>query len=97
MPKGFRKPSPKGVALHRTDLADGDAEAWDGFAVTTPLRTVLDAVGGREISPEHLGSAVREAVSRSLVRRKVLREELSRLRDDGRRRIAVEAARETVA
>ena len=96
VPKGFRKPPPKGVVLHKADLADGDVEAWDGFTVTTPLRTVLDVAGSREISPEHLESAVREAVVRGLVRRKVLREELSRLEDDGRRRIAEEAIREAV-
>jgi len=57
VPKGFRKPPPKGVVLHKTDLSDGDVEAWDGFGVTTPLRTVLDVVRSREISPEHLDSA----------------------------------------
>jgi len=96
VPKGFRKPPPKGVVLHKTDLSDGDVEAWDGFGVTTPLRTVLDVVRSREISPEHLDSAAYEAVTRGLVRRKVLREELSRLEDDGRRRIAGEAIREAV-
>ena len=96
VPKGFRKPPLKGVVLHKTDLADGDVKAWDGFAVTTPLRTVLDVARSHEISPEHLESAVREAVAHGLVRRKVLREELSRLGDDGRRRIAEEAIREAV-
>ncbi len=96
VPKGFRKPPPKGVVLHKTDLSDGDVEVWDGFGVTTPLRTVLDVVRSREISPEHLDSAAYEAVTRGLVRRKVLREELSRLEDDGRRRIAGEAIREAV-
>lgn len=88
VPKGLRKPPPKGVVLHKTDLADGDVEARCGFAVTTLLRTILDVARSREISPEHVESAVREAVTRGLVRRKVLREEISRLEDDGRRRIA---------
>lgn len=39
---------------------------------------------GRETSPEHLESAV----ASGLVRRKLMRKELSRLEDDGRRRIA---------
>jgi predicted transcriptional regulator of viral defense system len=91
VPKGFRKRPPKGVVLHKADLADRDVEAWDGFGVTTPLRTVLDVTRSREISPEHLESAVREAIARGLVRRKRLREELSRLEDDERRWIAEEA------
>lgn len=32
VPKGFRKRPPKGVVLHKSDLADGDVEAWNGFA-----------------------------------------------------------------
>jgi hypothetical protein len=82
------------VVLHKTDLSDGDVEAWDGFGITTPLRTILDVARSREISPEHLDSAVREAVTRGLVRRKILSEELSRMADDERRRIAEEALRE---
>lgn len=97
VPKGFRKRPPKGVVLHKSDLAAGDAKEANGVRVTTPLRTVLDLVRSREVSPEHLESAVREAVARGLVRRRLLREELSRLEDDGRRRIAEEALCETVA
>ncbi len=96
VPKGFRKLPPKGVILHKSDLSDREVEAWNGFKVTTPLRTILDMVKSRETSPEHLESAVREAVARGLVRRKLLREELSRLEDDGRRRVAEEAIREAM-
>lgn len=94
VPKGFRKRSPKGVVLHKSDLAEEDVEAWDGFKVTTPLRTILDVTRSRGMSPEHLESAVQEAVARGLVRRKRLREELSHLEDDERRRVAEEAIRE---
>lgn len=97
VPRGFRKQPPEGVVLHKTDLSEADAEDHqDGFRVTTPLRTILDVARSRDISPEHLESAVREAVARGLVRRKRLREELSRLEDDRRRRIAEEAIREAV-
>jgi predicted transcriptional regulator of viral defense system len=97
VPKGFRKQPPRGVVLHKADLSEADAEDWNGFRVTTPLRTVLDVAGSREVSPEHIESAVREAVARGLVRRKRLREELSHLEDDERRRIAEEALREAVS
>ncbi len=96
VPKGFRKQPQKGVVLHKTDVSEADAEDWDGFRVTTPLRTILDVVRSREVSPEHLESAVREAVARGLVRRKRLRGRLSRLEDNERRRIAEEALREAV-
>lgn len=96
VPKGFRKRSPKGVVLHKSNLAEEDVEAWDGFKVTTPLRTILDVARSRETSPEHLESAVQEAVARGLVRRKRLREELSHLEDDERRQVAEEAIREAM-
>jgi predicted transcriptional regulator of viral defense system len=91
VPRGFRKRSPRGVILRKQDLTEGDVEEWNGFRVTTPLKTILDVAGSREVSPEHLESAVREVVVHSLVRRKRLYEELSHLEDDERRRIAEEA------
>jgi predicted transcriptional regulator of viral defense system len=91
VPRGFRKRSPRGVILRKQDLTEGDVEEWNGFRVTTPLKTILDVAGSREVSPEHLESAVREAVVHGLVRRKRLYEELSHLEDDERRRIAEEA------
>jgi predicted transcriptional regulator of viral defense system len=93
VPKGFRKRPPRGVVLHKTDLPEADSEDWDGFRATTPLRTILDVARSCEVSPEHLESAVREAVARGLVRRKRLRKELSRLEDE-RGRIAEDALRE---
>jgi predicted transcriptional regulator of viral defense system len=91
VPRGFRKRSPRGVILRKQDLTEGDVEEWNGFRVTTPLKTILDVAGSREVSPEHLESAVREVVVHRLVRRKRLYEELSHLEDDERRRIAEEA------
>jgi uncharacterized membrane protein len=35
------------VLLHKTDLADGGIEAWDGCVVTTPLKTVQSGVEQR--------------------------------------------------
>ena len=92
VPKGFRKRSPRGVVLHKRDLVEGDMDEWNGFKVTTPLKTILDVTRSREVSPEHLESAVRVAVMRGLVRRKLLHEELSRLEDDERNRVASNAS-----
>lgn len=96
VPRGFRKYPPKAVVLHKRELAEGDTDDWTRFKITTPLKTILDVARSREISPEHLESAVREAVVRGLVRRKRLHEELSRLEDDERRRIAEEAIHEAM-
>jgi hypothetical protein len=72
VPIGFRKRSPRGVVLPKRDLVEGDVDEWNGFRVTTPLKTILDVTRSREVSPEHLASAVREAVARGLARRKRL-------------------------
>src|SRR5215211_6913215 len=94
--RGFRKRPPKGVVLHKQDLTRGDVEEWNAFRVTTPLKTILDVARSREVSPEHLESAVREAIVRGLVRRKRLYAELSRLEDDERRRVAEDAIHEAM-
>jgi hypothetical protein len=96
VPRGFRKCPPKGVVLHKQDLTGDEVEEWNGFRVTTLLKTILDVARSREVSPEHLEPAVREAVVRGLVRRKLLRAELSRLEDDEHRRVAEEAIHETM-
>jgi predicted transcriptional regulator of viral defense system len=70
-PPGFRKPTPKGCVIHKGLLTDGDVEEWTGFRVTTPLRTLLDA-SESGVSLEQLVKAIEEALSRGLVRRKVL-------------------------
>ena len=97
VPKGFRKRPSRGIVLHKSDLSEADAEDLNGIRVTTPLKTILDVAGSSEVSPEHLESAVREAVARGLVRRKRLREKLSRLEDHGRRQIVEDALREAAS
>ncbi len=94
VPKGFRKPAPRGVVLHKAVLAPEDVEQRSGFRVTTPLRTLLDAAEGG-VSQEQLGKAVKDALSRGLVRRAKLAEaiqahpELARLRAAlGRREVS---------
>ena len=85
VPKGFRKVPPKGVVLHKSQLAAGDSEPRHGFRVTTPLRTLLD-VAASPTSPEHLAGAVREALERGLVRRGKLLEALDAAPEGIRRR-----------
>lgn len=67
-PPGFRKRSEGGCVLHRGRLATDDIEERQGFFVTTPLCTLVD-VASSALSPEHLSSAVRDALDRGLVRR----------------------------
>jgi predicted transcriptional regulator of viral defense system len=75
VPPTFRKRAPRGVVLHKAVLAPEDVEERTGFRVTTPLRTLLDAAAG-SVSQEQLEQAVKDALSRGLVRRARLSEAL---------------------
>ena len=66
VPPGFRKKPPPGIMLHRDKLAPHEIEQQEGFRVTTPLRTLIDAarVG---VDPERLSAGVRDAILKGLV------------------------------
>lgn len=46
VPANFRSRTPAGVRLHRAALSDGDIWQYEGFRLTTPLRTLLDVAAG---------------------------------------------------
>jgi predicted transcriptional regulator of viral defense system len=71
VPPGFRKRVPSGCVLHKAVLIPGEIESRTGYQVTTPLRTLLD-VADSPLSQEHLNRAVRDALERGLVRRRLL-------------------------
>jgi predicted transcriptional regulator of viral defense system len=85
VPPGFRKPAPAGCVLHRALLSPADVEEWQGFRVTTPLRTLL-AVARGDVSQEQLAKAVGDALHRGLVRRRKL--EAAARADSALRRLA---------
>lgn len=72
VPRRFDRKPPKGTSLHRSDLAPEDLEARPGYLVTSPLRTLLDVAKSPRIAPEHLETALRQALERGLVRKKRL-------------------------
>ena len=59
VPPNFRSQAP-GAALHRADLPDDDILVYEGFRVTSPLRTLLN-IAGRDLEQTHLRAAVEEA------------------------------------
>ena len=73
VPPKFRKPTPLGCLLHKGSAAANEIEERAGFRVTKPLRTLLDAAVG-ELSQEQLEKAVKQALTRGLVRRAKLLE-----------------------
>ncbi len=69
VPKRFFRKPPRGFVLHRRVLEAGDVERHAGFAVTTPLRTLIDAASTVEVGEDELARAVAAALDRGLVRR----------------------------
>lgn len=71
VPPGFRKRLPLEVLLHHALLSEDEWEAREGYRVTTPLRTLLDIAASPKSWP-FLEDAVRQALTRGLVRRSQL-------------------------
>ena len=88
VPKGFRKAAPGGVILHKAEVRPGETERREGFRVTRPLRTLLDAAAS-PLSPEHLEQATLEALERGLARPNQLCEALATAPEQVRARFTV--------
>ena len=71
VPPGFRRRLPDNVILHRGHVSEQDWEEYEGYRVTTPLRTLRDIAESPSSWP-YLDDAVREALRRGLVRRSSL-------------------------
>jgi predicted transcriptional regulator of viral defense system len=72
VPPRFQKKPPRGCALHKGRLSRGEIEERDGFRVTTPLRTLLDAAASDDVPQDDLTRAMRVAIETGLVRREAL-------------------------
>jgi predicted transcriptional regulator of viral defense system len=81
VPPSFRSRPPDGLRLHRGELPDGDIWPYEGFRITTPLRTLLDIAAGT-LDLDQLVDAVRQACERTPAMRDAL---MSRAEDLGAR------------
>jgi predicted transcriptional regulator of viral defense system len=70
VPLNFRRNSaiPGVLILHRADLSESDTHRRDGVRLTTPLRTILDVQAEQCLPISILRQAVRDALSRGLIR-----------------------------
>lgn len=71
VPRRFQKPAPAGCMLHHAELPAEDVEAHEGYSVTKPLRTLLDAATS-DVPQEVLKQAIAVALERGSVRRSSL-------------------------
>ncbi len=74
VPARLRKRAPAGVVLHRGILAPGEVEHREAYAVTTPLRTLIDCARDSEVPQDELDHAVTAALESGLVRKAALEE-----------------------
>lgn len=70
VPTNFRPKAP-GVVLHRGVLDEEDVRAYEGFRLTTPLRSLLDVAAG-DLAPDLLSGAIRDAIEGGMVLRRDL-------------------------
>ena len=84
VPPRFQKRALVGCSLHSVRLDARDIEAREGFRVTTPLRTLLDAATAPRISSDELAGAVAGALERGLVRRRALEQRAREFEGAGR-------------
>lgn len=85
VPPSFRKAAPAGCKMHKARLLAADSETREGFAVTTPLRTLRDMADGPGITDEQLEQAFRDALGRGLVRELVLKQVMAKVMSPARR------------
>jgi predicted transcriptional regulator of viral defense system len=69
VPPGFRKSAP-GVVLHRETLPSEDIQAYEGFPITTPIRSILDVAATMDMSL--LVGTIRDALETGKVMRREL-------------------------
>jgi predicted transcriptional regulator of viral defense system len=63
VPPSFRSRAPEGIRLHRAELPDGDVWQYEGFRLTTPLRTLLDLSAGT-LDVDQLVDAIKRTTQR---------------------------------
>lgn len=72
VPPGFRRNSevPSILVLHKAKLAPGEIIRERGYAVTTPIRALVDLATSGEADRDIIKQALREGQSRGLITRK---------------------------
>jgi predicted transcriptional regulator of viral defense system len=66
VPPGFRKRPPAGIVVYRGRLLPHEVELREGFRVTAPLRTLMDAARAA-VDPEQLARGIYDAIRKGLL------------------------------
>ena len=74
VPRHFRRNSeiPGILVLHYADIPLSDVETAQGFKFTRPLRSILDLIKADSVSKDILKQAIRQALERGLITRRLV-------------------------
>lgn len=86
VPPGFRKKPPAGLILCHDRLMPHEVEQREGFRVTTPLRTLIDAAR-IAVDPERLSAGVWDALRKGLVSRQAIEAKIAELQGPAAERL----------
>ena len=77
VPPNFRRRSdiPRVLNLHYLDIPKSDIEIRQGYALTKPLRTLIDIIDEGKLAEDQIVQALKEALKRGLISRKELESE----------------------
>lgn len=75
MPVGFSTRNPL-IVVHNAGLEPADIEVRDGFALTTPTRTVLDLATANDVTQDQLDSVVADAAGEGMFDELALRQRM---------------------
>ncbi len=69
VPPRFRKRAaiPKHLKLHVASLTRSDVETWQGYQVTTPLRTLIDVIEEGIVPEEQIEQAIRDGLRKGIL------------------------------
>jgi hypothetical protein len=80
VPPGFRRNSatPSVLVLHKSRLAPHEIIRDHGFALTMPLRAIIDSAASGDADPDMLRQALEEGLRRGLVTRREIKQAQTR-------------------
>jgi len=69
VPPRFRKRAaiPKHLKLHFATLAKSDVDTWQGYRVTTPLRTLIDVIEEGIVPEEQIEQAIQDGLRKGVL------------------------------
>src|SRR5207244_2225798 len=69
VPPRFRRQIkiPKTLKLHFATLTETDKEDWQGYQVTTPLRTLLDIIEEGIVPQDQIEQAIRDGIQKGIL------------------------------